>query len=118
MIFQTRSLLLVACCSLTTLGCENAEKKPHLLTAGREAPLGWVLLYLLPDDKFELHNAGIRAGSGHVFTGSYHVQDSLLRLQFHDTVPAQGCSEAIIAERFIKFDGCLGSLEIWKNEIK
>ena len=83
-----------------------------MLWARREAPLGWVNLMLYPDSTFEFVNSGLRSADANVFPGTYLAVGDTLFLSYVDSLPKPGCDKAIRTDRFIVFDGCLGSLEI------
>jgi hypothetical protein len=100
------SVIFTACSS-----SHGREKEPVLI-AGREAPLGWVTLKLYADNSFDLINGGMRASDSESYPGSYRTVGDTLIFAYRDSVPDQGCDRALRTDRFIVFDGCLGSLEI------
>lgn len=90
--------------------------KPPVVFAGREAPLGQVVMQLYADGTFSLENRNLRGTPDPGFQGTYVNRHDTLFFHYQDSVPWNGCDVAILTERFLSFDGCLGSLEIHTKE--
>lgn len=93
------------------LSCHHFERKP-ILSASREAPLGWVTIHLYADSSFELVNAGIRSSNTDRYPGTYRTVGDTLLFTYTDSIPRAGCEWALRTPTFIVFNGCLGSLQI------
>ena len=104
------SFLIIACASSA-----NSKKEPFLL-ASREAPLGYVTVQLFSDNSFEFINGSIRSAYSKSYSGTFQTIGDTLIFSYAGSVPGNGCDRAIRTERFLVFEGCLGSLEIQKND--
>ena len=107
---------------LVILSCSNSKQektkeKEIIYSARREAPLGWVILDLHPNNEFTFYNNGLRVINKYL--GKYSLNKNTITLNFEDSLPTSrhGCNKAIISKNFINFDGCLGSLETTKNKL-
>ena len=107
---------------LVILSCSNSKQektkqKEIIYSARREAPLGWVILDLHPNNEFTFYNNGLRVINK--YPGKYSLNKDTITLNFEDSLPTSrhGCNKAIISENFINFNGCLGSLETTKNKL-
>ncbi len=104
------SLLSLSLCSLlANSGCSGPDP---IIFASREAPLGQVVMQLYEDGTFSFENRGLRGASEETYQGTYFNHHDTLSFLFQADPPWAGCTSAILTDRLIIFDGCLGSLEI------
>jgi hypothetical protein len=90
--------LPVLCCS-----CDNEEKeqdKKPILLADREAPLGWVYLYVYDDKSFDFVLAGLRDKTD--FSGTYRLRGDTIFFTYTDSIPKAG-KTAIVSEHSVSF---------------
>ena len=81
--------------------CFDKSDKKTLLTADREAPLGWVYLRLYVDKSFEFESRGLER-KGEIFSGNYEVHNDTILFHYSDKVPKVG-SLAIIKGNYIRY---------------
>ena len=105
-------ILLSSCVS------DKPTKTEPLLKATREAPLGWVVFKLIDERNFELQNNGIRSENSNTYPGTYLLKNDTLNLTYSIQPEWAGCEQAVIVDKSLLFEGCLGSLRIGVNNIK
>ncbi len=108
---MTRSFLLPLglCSLLANSGCSGPDP---IIVASREAPLGYVVMQLYDDGTFAFENRGLRSTSEETYKGTFVNHHDTLSFLFQAVPPWAGCTSAILTDRLIIFNGCLGSLEI------
>ena len=100
--------------AFTLITCTSESNNQADLIASREAPLGWVTLKLFKPNNFTI---GTGRGSK-IHTGTYIIKKDTIKFNFKDSIPVNGCEEAIIKNRFINYNKCWGSLKIAHNQLK
>lgn len=86
---------------LSLSSCSDKSNKKTLLTADREAPLGWVYLRLYTDTSFEFESRGLER-NGEIFSGNYEVHNDTILFHYFDKVPNVG-SLAVIKNNSIGY---------------
>ena len=108
-------LLLVLICE----SCKQpAEKKITILSADREAPLGWVYLRVYKDKTFEFESRGLER-KGDIYAGLIELKNDTIYFHYSDSIPKVG-NKAILTKNVVSyFNGEYPErLEIKKNELK
>ncbi len=84
----------------TFQSCKQKPEKIILLTADREAPLGWVHLNIYEDKSFEFISSGIRKDV--IYPGTVRISTDTLYFEYAGKTPKAG-KVAVIENNFITY---------------
>lgn len=79
--------------------CSDRKDK-LVLSADREAPLGWIYLNLYNDDSFELISKGVR--NKEIYSGNYRIDEDTIYFKYKDSIPTAG-SIAVLENGYIRY---------------
>ena len=82
------AVLIFTSCSFDSKQKEENDDRAIILSADREAPLGWVYLRIYQDSTFEFESAGLRKGE--IYKGKAIITEDLIRFDYIDSVPKAG----------------------------
>lgn len=80
--------LIFTSCSFDSKQKEEKDDRVIILSADREAPLGWVYLRIYQDSTFEFESAGLRKGE--IYKGKAQITEDLIYFNYIDSVPKAG----------------------------
>jgi hypothetical protein len=94
------------------------KEKEVVLSADREAPLGWIYLNMYDDKSFEFISKGM-IRSKDIYAGNYSIKNDTIYFKYKDSIPKAG-TKAILINSFLKYiDGEYPeSVEVKINKIK
>jgi hypothetical protein len=81
-------VLIFTSCSFDSKQKEEKDDRVIILSADREAPLGWVYLRIYQDSTFEFESAGLR--NGEIYKGKALITEDLICFNYIDSVPKAG----------------------------
>ncbi|HCA07745.1 MAG TPA: hypothetical protein DEO71_11210 [Chryseobacterium sp.] len=81
------------------INCKNDKKE--ILSADREAPLGWIYLKMYDDESFEFISQGMMRDKD-IYVGNYKLKHDTLYFKYKDSIPKAG-SKAIIQKGFVNY---------------
>ena len=81
-------VLIFTSCSFDSKQKEENDDRVTILSADREAPLGWVYLRIYQDSTFEFESAGLRKGE--IYKGKALITEDLICFNYKDSVPNAG----------------------------
>ena len=81
-------VLIFTSCSFDSKQKEGQDDKVIILSADREAPLGWVYLRIYQDSTFEFESAGLRKGE--IYKGKALITMDMICFNYIDSVPKAG----------------------------
>jgi hypothetical protein len=114
-------LLFLTLFSLSLTRCSfdrQVMDKMPILTADREAPLGWMYLRIYADNTFEFESRGLER-KGEIFAGTVSIQNDTLRFTYFDAVPRAGFTAIVTESQVVYIDGEYPErLAIKRNELK
>lgn len=84
---------------MVIINCKNEKKE--ILSADREAPLGWIYLKMYDDKSFEFISRGMMRDE-EIYSGSYELKNDTLHFKYKDIIPKAG-SKAIIQNGFVNY---------------
>ena len=84
--------------------CKKEDSKRNLLlSADREAPIGWIYLNLYDNDSFEFISKGVRNGSNYI--GTYKIKNDSIYFKYKDSIPSAGSTAVLRDNLVIYVDG-------------
>ena len=92
-------LLLVSCGQ--TDNSVKKEEKELILTADREAPLGWIYLRMYDDKTFEFESKGLER-KGTIYSGKYNLKNDTIIFNYTDSIPRAG-NMALIGDKVVAY---------------
>lgn len=96
-ILKKISLLLL----MTLFFCSCSDKKDKIvLSADREAPLGWIFLNLYDDNSFEFISKGLR--NKQIYLGNYRLKEDTIYFSYKDSIPNVG-NIAILGNGHVRY---------------
>lgn len=115
---KTNTLILFFFSLFLIISCNKKQDKTIVLSADREAPLGWVYLRLYKDQTFEFESRGLER-TGDIFFGNYKIQNDTLLFKYKNKQPKVG-NIAIIKNGYIQYikGDYFESLEIKEDYLK
>jgi hypothetical protein len=84
---------------LLIISCK--EEKKAVLSADREAPLGWMYLNMYDDKSFEFISRGMMRDED-VYKGNYELKNDTIYFKYYDSIPKAG-SKAIIQKGYVSY---------------
>jgi len=85
---------------LFLISCSEKRERNELLSADREAPIGWIYLKIYDDNSFEFISRGLR--DEEIFDGTYKIENDTIIFTYKGKIPVAG-SKAIITENYVNF---------------
>lgn len=79
--------------------CSDKNDK-LILTADREAPLGWIYLNLYDDNSFEFVSKGLRDKK--IYSGNYKIKEDTIYFKYKDSIPTAG-NIAVLENGYIRY---------------
>jgi len=100
---MNKFLAVIVFIFITLSSCANAKKeknKKSVLSADREAPLGWVYLKVYEDKSFDFVLTGLRDKIE--YSGTYRLNKDTIFFTYADSIPKAG-KTAIITKNSVSY---------------
>lgn len=114
---KKQTTFFLFCIALIQFCCKHKPEKTILLSADREAPMGWVSLKIYEDETFEFISSGMRDDV--IYPGTVTISNDTLYFEYYDKIPKAG-KIAVIKDNFITYIGGTykESLQIKSSNLK
>ena len=108
-------IILMSFIIFSILNCKRKSDENVLLSADREAPMGWISLKMYDDKTFEFISSGLFTDD--IYPGTFKVHEDTIYFKYSEKIPKAG-KTALIEHNYVKYLGAPELLKIKLNKLK